>query len=150
MTQESRPTQKNCNAPDAAAGSEPVTKTGSPSAAETISTTVDSGKILAIPCSAPKQMRHEEFMKKKLKEELHKVKTKSHSTGTDMVNHPPHYNQHGVECIEAIQAMTDDGFEAYLQGNIMKYLWRYKYKNGLQDLRKAEWYLDKLIEVYDD
>lgn len=80
------------------------------------------------------------------------TQTESHSSGTDeqsdMVNHPPHYNQHGVECIEAIQAMTDDGFEAYLQGNIMKYLWRYKYKNGLQDLRKAEWYLAKLIEVY--
>ena len=49
-----------------------------------------------------------------------------------------------------ICAATDDGFEYYLQGNIMKYLWRYKYKNGSEDLKKAQWYLDKLIEVVDD
>lgn len=98
-------------------------------------------------------VRHEEYMRQLASQEPSQMtQTESHSSGTDeqsdMVNHPPHYNQHGVECIEAIQAMTDDGFEAYLQGNIMKYLWRYKYKNGLQDLRKAEWYLAKLIEVY--
>ncbi|HAI20189.1 MAG TPA: hypothetical protein DCM10_20605, partial [Xanthomarina gelatinilytica] len=43
----------------------------------------------------------------------------------DMVNNPPHYNTAGIECIDAIQAMTDIGYEYYLQGNIMKYLWRY-------------------------
>ena len=43
--------------------------------------------------------------------------------------------------------MTDEGFEPYLQGNIMKYLWRYKYKNGVEDLKKAQWYLDKLISI---
>ena len=68
----------------------------------------------------------------------------------DMVNSPAHYNFAGVECIDAIRAATDDGFEYYLQGNIMKYLWRYKYKNGSEDLKKAQWYLDKLIEVVDD
>ena len=68
----------------------------------------------------------------------------------DMVNHPPHYNQQGIECIDAIHAATGDGFQHYLQGNIMKYLWRYRYKNGKQDLEKAKWYLDKLIEVYDE
>ena len=46
--------------------------------------------------------------------------------------------------------MLGDGFESYLQGNIMKYLWRYKYKNGVEDLKKAQWYLTKLVEVYDD
>ena len=46
----------------------------------------------------------------------------------DMVNHPPHYNQYGIECIDAIKACTGKGFEAYLQGNILKYLWRYDYK----------------------
>lgn len=65
----------------------------------------------------------------------------------DMVNHPPHYNQHGIECIDAIQACTGDGFKSYLQGNILKYLWRYDYKNGVEDLKKASWYLNKLIEV---
>ena len=68
---------------------------------------------------------------------------------SDMVNHPPHYNQKGIECIEAIQAATDTGFEYYLQGNIMKYLWRYRYKDGSQDLKKALWYLNKLIEIRD-
>ncbi len=67
----------------------------------------------------------------------------------DMVNHPPHYNQHGIECIDAIQACTSDGFDFYLQGNILKYIWRYRYKNGIEDLKKAQWYLSKLIETKD-
>jgi len=66
---------------------------------------------------------------------------------SDMVNHPPHYNQKGIECIDAIEAATNEGFEFYLQGNIMKYLWRYKYKNGVEDLKKAQWYLSKLIGI---
>ena len=68
---------------------------------------------------------------------------------SDMVNNPPHYNQKGIECIDAIEAATDTGFEYYLQGNIMKYLWRYRYKDGSQDLKKALWYLNKLIEIRD-
>ena len=70
-----------------------------------------------------------------------------HKEIMDMVNHPPHYNKAGIETIEAIKAMTDDGFEYYLQGNIMKYLWRYRYKNGVEDLKKAQWYLSELIDV---
>ena len=65
----------------------------------------------------------------------------------DMVNSPPHYNKYGVECIEAIQSATGEGYEYYLQGNIIKYLWRYRYKDGVQDLEKAQWYLSRLIEV---
>lgn len=72
----------------------------------------------------------------------------------DMVNHPPHYNQAGIECIDAIRAALGDGFEYYLQGNIMKYLWRYRYKNGTEDLKKATWYLNLLSHevegCYDD
>ena len=69
----------------------------------------------------------------------------------DMVNSPAHYNFAGVECIDAIRAATgEEGFSYYLQGNIMKYLWRYKYKNGVEDLRKAQWYLNVLIEDQDD
>ena len=64
----------------------------------------------------------------------------------DAVNNPPHYNQAGIECIDAIRAATGDGYEYYLQGNIMMYLWRYRYKNGAEDLKKARWYLDALIE----
>jgi len=65
----------------------------------------------------------------------------------DMVNNPPHYNQTGIECIHAISAATDTGFKYYLQGNVMKYLWRFDYKDKpLEDLQKAKWYLDKLID----
>ena len=67
----------------------------------------------------------------------------------DMVNSPSHYNQAGIECIDAIEAATSDGYEYYLQGNIIKYLWRYRYKNGVEDLKKAQWYLEKLIEEID-
>ncbi len=70
--------------------------------------------------------------------------------GKDMVNSPPHYNKYGVECIEAIQSATGEGYEYYLQGNIIKYLWRYRYKNGVQDLEKAQWYLNKLIKIKKD
>ena len=68
----------------------------------------------------------------------------------DMVNNPPHYNKSGIETIDAIKAMTDTGYEYYLQGNIMKYLWRYRYKNGVEDLKKAQWYLNELIDVVED
>ena len=71
-------------------------------------------------------------------------------TLNDPVNSPSHYNQAGIECIDAIRAATGDGYEHYLQGNIMKYLWRYRYKNGVEDLKKAQWYLTKLIEEVDD
>jgi hypothetical protein len=65
----------------------------------------------------------------------------------DMVNNPPHYNQTGIECIHAISAATDKGLKYYLQGNVMKYLWRFDYKDKpLEDLQKAKWYLEKLIE----
>jgi hypothetical protein len=77
-------------------------------------------------------------------------KQKQASAQSDMVNSPPHYNQAGIECIDAICAATEEGFEYYLQGNIMKYLWRYRYKNGSEDLKKAKWYLEKLIEVRDE
>tara|TARA_R100000234_G_scaffold113235_1_gene87499 strand:+ start:4127 stop:4420 length:294 start_codon:yes stop_codon:yes gene_type:complete len=74
---------------------------------------------------------------------------KTNASKNDMVNHPPHYNQKGIECIDAIEAATNEGFEYYLQGNIVKYLWRYRYKNGVEDLKKAQWYLTKLIEIKD-
>ena len=65
----------------------------------------------------------------------------------DMVNHPSHYNAGGIECYDAIMAATNDLREGYIQGNIIKYVWRYRYKNKLEDLKKARWYLDKLIEL---
>lgn len=67
---------------------------------------------------------------------------------TNMVEHPPHYTAGRVECIDAIESAVVglDGGQAYLVGNIIKYLWRFKRKNGLQDLQKAEWYLHRLME----
>lgn len=90
-------------------------------------------------------MRHEAYMK--CMEDENEQAGKMAYGGVDMVNSPPHYNAAGTECIDAIQAATLDGFEYYLQGNIMKYLWRYRYKNGNEDLKKAQWYLNKLLEV---
>ena len=67
--------------------------------------------------------------------------------GVDMVNSPPHYNEAVIECIDAISAALGDGYEYYLQGNIMKYLWRFDYKGKpLEDLDKAQWYLYALRE----
>ena len=67
----------------------------------------------------------------------------------DMVNSPPHYSSGGVECIEALEAsMTPEAYRGYLKGNIMKYLWRYEKKVlPLEDVKKAQWYLTKLIEA---
>ena len=68
-------------------------------------------------------------------------------TREDIVNHPSHYNQGGVECIDAIKAATCElqGIEAVCTGNTIKYMWRWKGKNGIQDLLKAKWYLNRLI-----
>tara|TARA_B100001559_G_scaffold182478_2_gene152767 strand:- start:13792 stop:14055 length:264 start_codon:yes stop_codon:yes gene_type:complete len=67
---------------------------------------------------------------------------------TDYVNSPPHYNTGNVECIVAIEeSMTPEAFKGYLKGNIQKYMWRYEAKKGLQDVLKAQWYLNKLIET---
>lgn len=70
----------------------------------------------------------------------------------DPVNHPSHYTQGEVECIDAIKAsMSKEAYHGYLKGNVEKYLWRYKDKeNPLQDLNKAAWYLGKLITEYEN
>ena len=66
-----------------------------------------------------------------------------------MVSHPSHYqSESGLEVIDVIEAFTSDinGIEATDTGNILKYMCRWKHKNGLQDLEKAQWYLTHLIE----
>ena len=66
----------------------------------------------------------------------------------DVVNHPKHYqSKTGLEVIDVIEAFTDDltGVEATDTGNIIKYICRWKHKNGIQDLKKASWYLQHLI-----
>lgn len=65
----------------------------------------------------------------------------------DNVNHPTHYTQGGIECIDAIKAsMTHEAYFGYLKGNIIKYMWRYENKGGEESLQKAQWYLNRLIE----
>lgn len=63
------------------------------------------------------------------------------------VSHPAHYISNGLETIDVIEAFTKDlsGIEATDTGNIIKYICRWKHKNGLQDLEKAQWYLNHLI-----
>ena len=68
----------------------------------------------------------------------------------DMVNSPAHYTQGDIECIDAIaQVVKDlDGMEAMCTGNAIKYLWRWKHKNGVEDLKKAQWYLQRMIDNF--
>ncbi len=65
----------------------------------------------------------------------------------DAVNSPPHYKSGGIEAIEGIEAsMEPEAYAGYLKGNVMKYLWRYEKKGKpVEDLKKARWYLDRLI-----
>lgn len=68
----------------------------------------------------------------------------------DMVNHPPHYiSDKGIETIDVIQAFTEglDGIEAVCTGNVIKYICRWHKKNGIEDLEKAKWYLNRLMTV---
>ena len=66
----------------------------------------------------------------------------------DMVNHPPHYTSGGIEVIDFMKAkMTPEQFKGLLLGNVIKYISRFPMKNGLEDLKKAQWYLNKLIET---
>ena len=63
------------------------------------------------------------------------------------VSSPAHYNKGNIECIDAIQAASSkEEFEGYLRNNVLKYVWRFRYKDNIKDLNKAKWYLEKLIE----
>ena len=87
-----------------------------------------------------RNVRHSELGRLALTEQF------SLPTMEDMVNHPKHYNKHGVECIDAIRAtLTDEEFRGYCKGNVLKYTWRERYKNGFEDLEKAMWYLERLV-----
>lgn len=67
----------------------------------------------------------------------------------EQVNHPSHYNQSGIECIDAMEAAVEglDPQEALLVGTAIKYLWRFKHKGKpIEDLQKALWYINRLID----
>lgn len=66
----------------------------------------------------------------------------------DVVNHPSHYTDGGIECIEAIEAaLTTEEYRGYCKGNCIKYIWRERHKGGTESLKKAQWYLDRLIQL---
>jgi hypothetical protein len=65
----------------------------------------------------------------------------------DVVNHPSHYTDGSIEAIEAIEAaLTNEEFRGYCKGNCIKYIWRERHKGGTESLKKAQWYLDRLIQ----
>lgn len=70
----------------------------------------------------------------------------------DTVDKAEHYNKGGVECIDAIKAsMSTDEYAGFLKGQVIKYVWRYRHKGKpVEDLKKARYYLDKLIEESED
>ena len=85
-----------------------------------------------------------EETKKRLKEEL-EVKLEKE----DVINHPKHYTQGEIECIEVIKYINDklhmEGYEGYCLGNFIKYIWRCNFKNGWEDIDKAIFYLNELL-----
>ena len=82
-------------------------------------------------------------------EQLANTQKKIEEPKEDMVNHPPHYTQGEIECIEVIKYINDKlnmkGYEGYCLGNFIKYIWRCNFKNGWEDIDKAIFYLDELL-----
>lgn len=69
----------------------------------------------------------------------------------DPVNSPSHYNTGGIECFDAMSAMlTREEMIGYLRGNSFKYRWRFRHKGGAEDLKKAEWYEKKLLNLIEN
>lgn len=64
---------------------------------------------------------------------------------SDNVNNPAHYTSGGIETLDYIKAKVSD-YPSYAAGNILKYVSRYEHKNGLEDLKKAQFYLNDLIK----
>ena len=92
---------------------------------------------------------HNEEYKVRAEDAIKEFLTDIHKN--DAVNHPNHYCKGGIECIEAIKAsMTPEEFQGYCKGNVEKYVWRWREKAGLQDLKKAQVYLGWLIESVEE
>lgn len=69
----------------------------------------------------------------------------------DKIN-PQHYQRDGMECIDAIEAAVQNlsGAEAYATGSAIKYLWRWKEKGGKDDLNKAKWFIQKMVDALEE
>lgn len=74
------------------------------------------------------------------------------TTPEDVVNHPSHYTKGEIECLDALKAATTglDGIEAVCTANAIKYLWRWKWKNGAEDIKKSIFYLNRLLKEIED
>ena len=84
---------------------------------------------------------------KPLKEESNMAQQNANPTH-DAVNHPSHYTTGGIECIDYIQEkLTPEEFRGYIKGNVIKHLTREQHKNGDEDIRKAQWYLNRLADT---
>ena len=65
----------------------------------------------------------------------------------DVVNHPKHYTSGKIEVIRIMEdQLTSEEYRGYIKGQVIKYITRERHKNGLEDLKKARWYLDRLIK----
>lgn len=83
-----------------------------------------------------------------LKDDLFEKYFIPYNENINNVNHPSHYNKGNIECIDAmISAYGKDTVSDFCICNAFKYIWRYKYKNGIEDLKKAQWYLNKIVEL---
>ena len=96
--------------------------------------------LFRTPSYAEEQLEH--ALKKEAEKTIEEPKS-------DMVNHPPHYTQGEIECIEVIKYINDKlnmmGYEGYCLGNFIKYIWRCNFKNGWEDIDKAIFYLNELL-----
>lgn len=154
------PQPSSLSARGAVKDSGPVRMTGLPLGAVTMSTGAHGMEKTATRLSADdlkrkRLMRHEAWMKKQMQnitknsqedliiepDAFNNKQQKYEDHQDEMVRQPSHYNQSGIECIDAIHAcLGDEGFINYCHGNMLKYSWRWKYKGGLQDLNKSAEY----------
>jgi hypothetical protein len=109
----------------------------------------DIDELLEISANLIKRVFELESGQRNLFAMINKPKTDEIPTQdepADNVNHPRHYNSGKYEVIDVIEDSLKDGFEPYCIGNVMKYVSRYKHKNGVEDLKKAQWYLGRVID----
>lgn len=106
--------------------------------------TPETSKEVSIPNDYIKQVMAGSIPLEPEKMDYHSInaKTKEH------VNHPSHYNSKGKETIKVLEDyLSKEEYAGFLKGNILKYIHRYENKNGIEDLKKAKWYLEELIRV---
>ena len=98
----------------------------------------------ALPWNEITELVTERIQEKEKVKEIKIEDTRMHQF--DNVDRPMHYAAGSIECIDAIEAqLSAEEFRGYLKGNVIKYLWREKHKGGVESLKKANWYLNKII-----